>query len=160
MDKDDDGLFWLVIHSGSRNLGKQVAEYYQKTAVKDLEKRRNDGSKLIAELKAQGREAEIETELRKREFLKVDKNLAFAEGQLFDDYIHDMALTQRYAALNRKAIVREIVKQMKFKVEDSFTTIHNYIEPQTMILRKGAVSAKFGERISNQHAWRQLSLHR
>ena len=125
LDKDDDGRLWLVVHSGSRNLGKQVAEYYQKAAAKNLEKKR----------------------------IKVDKNLAFAEGQLFDDYIHDMAITQRYAELNRKAIVREIVKQMKFKVEDSFTTIHNYIETApsqglgTRILRKGAISAKAGERV-------------
>jgi len=147
LDRADDGRFWLVVHSGSRNLGKQVAEYYQKAAAKDLEKRRNDGSKLIAELKAQRRESEIETALRNREFLKVDRNLAFAEGQLFDDYIHDMAITQHYALLNRKAMVREIVKQMKFKVEDSFTTIHNYIEAETMILRKGAISAKAGERV-------------
>ena len=125
LDKDDDGRLWLVVHSGSRNLGKQVAEYYQKAAAKNLEKKR----------------------------IKVDKNLAFAEGQMFDDYIHDMVITQRYAELNRKAIVREIVKQMKFKVEDSFTTIHNYIETSpsqgldTRILRKGAISAKAGERV-------------
>ncbi len=147
LDKDDDGRFWLVVHSGSRYLGLQVAQYYQKLAAKDLEKRRNDVSSLITDLKEQGRETEIQTELKKREFLKVDKNLAFAEGQLFDDYIHDMELTQRYALLNRRAIVREILKQMNLKAEDSFTTIHNYIEPETMILRKGAVSAKAGERI-------------
>lgn len=147
LDRDDEGRFYLVVHSGSRNLGKQVAEYYQKTAAKDLEKRRNDSTKLIAELRAQGREAEIETALRSREFLKVDKNIAFAEGQLFEDYIHDMEITQHYALLNRRAMVREIVKQMKFKVKDSFTTIHNYIELDTMILRKGAISAQAGERV-------------
>jgi len=147
LDKDDEDRLYLVVHSGSRNLGKQVAEYYQKAAAKELEKRRNDGSKLIAELKAQGREKEIEAELKNREFLKVDKNLAFAERKLFDDYIHDMAVTQRYAMLNRKAIVKEIVKRMKFKTEDSFTTIHNYIETDTMILRKGAISTKAGERV-------------
>jgi len=147
LDRDDDGRLYLVVHSGSRNLGKQVAEYYQKAAAKELERRRNDASRLIAELKAQGRESEIETALRQREFLKVDKTLAFAEGRLFDDYIHDMELTQQYAKLNRLAMVKEIVRQMKFKVEDSFTTIHNYIEIETMILRKGAISAKTGERV-------------
>jgi RNA-splicing ligase RtcB len=145
--RDDDGRLYLVVHSGSRNLGKQVAEYYQKAAAKDLDNRRKDVSKLIAELKSQGRETEIETELRKISYAKVDKNLSFAEGQLFDDYIHDMNITQRYAMLNRKAIVGEIVKQMKFKVVDSFTTVHNYIETETMILRKGAISAKDGERV-------------
>lgn len=147
LDKDEDDRLYLVVHSGSRNLGKQVAKYYQKAAAKDLEKCRNDGSKLIAELKSQGRENEIEAELRKREFYKVDRNLAFAEGSLFENYMHDMEITQQYALLNRRAIVREIVKQMKFKVTDSFTTIHNYIETDTMILRKGAISAKAGERV-------------
>ncbi|MFV0239697.1 MAG: RtcB family protein [Lacrimispora sphenoides] len=147
LDRSDDNRFYLVVHSGSRSLGKQVAEFYQKAAIKHLEKRRNDGGALIAELKVQGREAEFESKLRELELLKVDKNLAFVEGQLLDDYIHDMALTQHYAALNRRAIVKEIVKHMKFKVEDSFTTIHNYIEPKSMILRKGAISAKMGERV-------------
>ena len=147
LDKDDDSRLWLVVHSGSRNLGKQVAEYYQKAAAKDLDKKRADRSILIARLTQEGRQTEIEAELRKQKTLKVDKSLAFAEGKLFDDYIHDMAITQRYAELNRKAIVREIVRQMKFKVEDSFTTIHNYIETETMILRKGAISATMGERI-------------
>ena len=147
LDKDDNGRLWLVVHSGSRNLGKQVAEYYQKAAAKDLEKRRNDCSMLISRLTQEGRTTEIQAELKKRNYIKVDKNLAFAEGRLFDEYINDMMLTQQYAELNRKAIVREILKQMKFEVEDSFTTIHNYIEVETMILRKGAISAKAGERI-------------
>jgi RNA-splicing ligase RtcB len=147
LDKDDDDRLWLVVHSGSRNLGKQVAEYYQNTAFKDLEKKRADRSMLIARLTQEGRQTEIEAELKKLKYGKVVKTLAFAEGKLFEDYIHDMAITQRYAELNRKAIVREIVKQMKFKTEDSFTTVHNYIETDTMILRKGAISAKRGERI-------------
>ncbi|MDR1564657.1 MAG: RtcB family protein [Oscillospiraceae bacterium] len=147
LDKDDEGKLYLVVHSGSRNLGKQVADYYQKAAVKDLQKRRNDTSALIADLKKQGREQDIQTELCKREFLKVDKNLAFVEGQLFEDYIHDMSITQQYALLNRKAIVREIMKQMKLKAEESFTTIHNYIDTTSMILRKGAISAGAGERV-------------
>jgi RNA-splicing ligase RtcB len=147
LDKDDEGRFYLVVHSGSRNLGKQVADYYQKAAAKNLERRRNDASRLIAELKSQDREKEIQDELHKREYLKVDRTLAFADGELFRDYIHDMIITQHYAMLNRKAIAKEIVKGMKFKVEDSFTTIHNYIETDTMILRKGAISAKAGERV-------------
>jgi len=147
LDRDDDGRLYLVVHSGSRNLGKNVAEYYQKAAAKDLEKRRNDVSKLIQELKARGREKEIEAELRKLSHAKVEKNLAFAEGQLFDDYIHDMTITQQYAMLNRKAIAQDIIKQMEFNVEDYFTTVHNYIEMDSMILRKGAISAKAGERV-------------
>ena len=147
LGKDDAGLLYFVVHSGSRNLGKQVAEWYQKAAAKDLEKRRNDDSAMIQALKAQGRESEIETELRKRSYYKIDKALAFAEGQLFEDYIHDMGITQCYAELNRRAIVREVVKAMKWKVADSFTTIHNYIDLDSMILRKGAISACAGERV-------------
>ena len=147
LGRDDDGQLYFVVHSGSRNLGKQVAEWYQKAAADDLKRRRNDGSAIVQALKEQGRESEIETELRKRSAYKVDKNLAFAEGQLFDDYIHDMGITQRYAELNRRAIVREIVKAMKWKVDDSFTTVHNYIDMDSMILRKGAISARAGERV-------------
>ena len=147
LDKDDDGKLYLVVHSGSHNLGKQVAEYYQKDAAKDLEISRKGLSALISVFTMEESEFEIQAARRKLDHIKVDKNLAFAEGKLFDDYIHDMAITQHYALLNRKAIVKEIVKQMKFKVEDSFTTVHNYIETETMILRKGAVSAKSGERI-------------
>ncbi|MDR1463907.1 MAG: RtcB family protein [Oscillospiraceae bacterium] len=147
LDRDEDERLYLVIHSGSRNLGKQVAEYYQKAAAQDLERRRDDGFQLIARLKAEGREQEIETELRKLDYVKIDKTLAFCEGALLDDYLHDMALTQRYADLNRRAMVREILRTMKWKADESFTTIHNYIDLEARILRKGAISAKAGERV-------------
>ena len=116
LNKDDEGTLYLVIHTGSRNLGKQAAEYYQKTAAHMLSG-------------------------------KITKELAFAEGELFDDYIHDMEIIQHFAELNRKAIADEIVRHMKFKVKESFTTIHNYIELNSMILRKGAISAQNGERV-------------
>jgi len=147
LDQDDDGRLYLVVHSGSRNLGKQVAEYYQNTAVRDLKDKSKEINALIAELKSQGRQTEIQTELKKIGVRKVDKTLAFIEGATFNDYLQDMAIVQRYAELNRRAIVREIVKQMKFKVADSFTTIHNYIDLESMILRKGAISSKAGERV-------------
>lgn len=147
LDKDGDGRLYLVVHSGSRYLGKQVAEYYQNAAANKLKDKSKEMNLLIAELKKQGREAEIQTELKKLSIHKVDKNLAFVEGALFDDYIHDMAIVQRYAELNRRAIMREIVKKIKFKVIESFTTIHNYIDLESMILRKGAISAKDGERV-------------
>lgn len=147
LDRDENGRLYLVVHSGSRNLGKQVAEYYQNAAVRDLSDKSKEVNTLIAELKRQGRETEIQEALKRIKVRKVDKNLAFAEGTLFDDYLHDMAIVQRYAELNRRAIVREIVKAMKFKVAGSFTTTHNYIDLDTMILRKGAISAQAGERI-------------
>lgn len=147
LDKDEDGNYYLVIHSGSRYLGKQAAEYYQKECAKNLENVLNDKMKLITFLKSQGREAEIETELKKMNFIKVDKDLAYATGKLFDDYIHDMKIIQNYATLNRKAIASDIIKLMGFKVEDCFTTIHNYVDTETMILRKGAISAKLNEKV-------------
>lgn len=147
LDHDDNGRLYLVVHSGSRNLGKQVAEHYQRAAARDLNDKAKEMNKLIADFKRQGRETEIQTELKKLGVHKVDKNLAFCEGRLFDDYLHDMAIVQRYAELNRRAIVQEIVKQMKFKISDRFTTIHNYIDLDAMILRKGAISAKAGERV-------------
>jgi RNA-splicing ligase RtcB len=147
LDRDDDGRLYLVVHTGSRNLGKQVAEYYQKAAAKDLKDRSKDVQALSSELKRLGREAEIENELKNLELRKVEKSLAFCEGRLLEDYLNDMAIVQRYADWNRRAIVREIVHEMKFKVEDQFTTVHNYIDLESMILRKGAVSARAGQRI-------------
>lgn len=147
LGSDDDGTLYLVVHSGSRHLGKQIAEYYQKAAVNDLAKKAKDVTKLIKGLKEQGREGEIETEIKKLSVQKVDKNLSYVEGELFEGYLHDMAIVQKYAELNRKAIVSDIVKKMKFKVVDQFTTIHNYIDLDSMILRKGAISAKEGERV-------------
>ena len=147
INRSDDGRLYLVVHSGSRNLGKQVAEHYQDAAARNLNGRSKEAKALIAELKRKGRETEIQTELKKLSSFKVDRSLAFADGRLFDDYMHDMVIVQRYAELNRVAIVREIAKHMKFETEESFTTTHNYIEIETMILRKGAISAKAGEQV-------------
>jgi RNA-splicing ligase RtcB len=147
LDSDDEGKIYLVVHSGSRNLGKQVAEYYQDAAARELKNRSKVAYELISVLKTQGREADIQDELKKISVPKIDKNLAYVQGTLFDAYLHDMKIVQRYAELNRQAIVEEIVKQMEFKVNESFTTIHNYIDIESLILRKGAISAKTGERV-------------
>lgn len=147
LDRDDEGNLYLVVHSGSRHLGKQVAEYYQNAASKFLKDREKNVNSLIEELKKQGREREIEGELKKLNIHKVDKSLAFCEGELFDDYLNDMAIVQRFAELNRRAIIHEITGHMKFKAADSFTTIHNYIDLNSMILRKGAISARKDERV-------------
>ncbi|MGN0553287.1 MAG: RtcB family protein [Oscillospiraceae bacterium] len=150
-DKGSDGSIYIVIHSGSRHLGLEVAKYFQEQGFKQLnEVDREVTKKLIADLKAQGRDTEIRRELKKLENTKhtdIPKHLAYVSGQLFDDYIHDMRLVQRYAALNRKAMADEIVKGMKLTVVEQFTTIHNYIDTENMILRKGAVSAQSGEKL-------------
>lgn len=151
VDRDEEGQIYVVVHSGSRNLGKQVAEFYQREGYKALN-RTDDGSlqQLVAELKAAGRQKEIQKELKRLKNLKrtaVPRDLAYVEGPLFDQYIHDMKIVQRFAELNRQAMMDEIVKGMKLHVEEQFTTIHNYIDTDAMILRKGAVSARAGERL-------------
>lgn len=149
LNKDSHGSLYLVVHSGSRHLGLQVANLYQEEAYKSLNKNtKADLDKLIAEFKASGREKGIQKELKRRKaqvLTDVPKALAYASGELFRDYIHDMKIVQRFAELNRRAIVQEIVKSMKLKVVSQFTTIHNYIDTGNMILRKGAVSAQKGE---------------
>ncbi len=144
MNKDEDDNLYLVVHSGSRHLGKQIAEYYQNRATKEIVKKSND--EIIVELKSQGREQDIQKEIEKERF-KINDSLAYAQGQTFEDYIHDMRIAQTFAEFNRKAIAEVIVCKMGFEVKDSFTTIHNYIDMNEMILRKGAISAKEGERV-------------
>ncbi len=150
-DKDEEGNLYIVIHSGSRHLGLEVANYYQERGYQALngpsEKQVAD---LIAQLKATGREKEIEKELKKlKASMETDipKSLAYVSGELFERYLHDMKIVQEYAKLNRQAMMQEIVKGMKLHVVDSFTTIHNYIDLDAMILRKGAVSARKGEKL-------------
>ena len=151
VDKDDEGNLYIVVHSGSRHLGVEVASYYQEAGYKVLN-RTDDASieALIARMKAEGREKEIQKELKKLKNLKqtsIPKALAYVSGELFEQYIHDMKIVQHFAMLNRQAMMDEIVKGMKLHVEEQFTTIHNYIDTDAMILRKGAVSAKAGEQL-------------
>ena len=152
VDKDDNGKYYLVVHTGSRNLGKQVAEYYQNEAWKQLNSKANNS--LIDALKAEGKESEISDALKnaKKDMADIPKQLAYAEGELFNDYIHDMRILQEYATLNRNMIVSEIIEgyakiKSKIDVVDMFTTTHNYIDTENMILRKGAVSAQKGEKL-------------
>ncbi len=144
MNVDAAGNLYLVVHSGSRHMGKQIAEYYQNRAVREVVKRSN--TEIIAELKLQGREQDIQKQIEK-ERVKISDSLAYVQGQAFEDYIHDMRIAQIFAEFNRKAIAEVIVRKMGFEVKDSFTTIHNYIDMDEMLLRKGAISAKAGERV-------------
>lgn len=119
LDRGKDGTQYLIIHSGSRHLGTEVAEYYQKEAARQ----------------------------RKEEGMDLPFGCAYAEGSLFEDYIHDMEIVQEFAALNRECIADEVLKGMKWKEEDRFDTVHNYISPmeEGWMLRKGAVSARNNE---------------
>lgn len=150
-DKDEAGKIYIVVHSGSRHLGLEVANYYQEQAYKALNgNTKEDVKRLIEDYKALGREQEIQTAidaLKQRVVTDIPKVLAYCEGELLEDYIHDMRIVQKFAMLNRKAMLYEIIKGMKLKVEEQFTTIHNYIDTDAMILRKGAVSAKAGEKL-------------
>lgn len=149
-DRGENGIY-IVIHSGSRHLGVEVAKYYQEEGYRQLNHAGDAAVKeLIESLKAQGRQTEIRRELKKLENTKrtkIPKHLAYVSGQLFKDYINDMKIVQKYAALNRKAMMDEIIKGMKLTVTEQFTTIHNYIDTDNMILRKGSVSAQSGEKL-------------
>lgn len=151
VDKDDEGDIYLVIHSGSRHLGLEVCNYYQNEAYRRLNQSSDSEIKeLVAKMKAEGKHKQIEAEVKKLKNTKrtnVPKHLAYCEGDLFDAYVHDMKITQEFATLNRLAMADEIVKGMGWHVMDQFTTMHNYLNTDDMILRKGAVSAYEGEHL-------------
>lgn len=150
-DTDEDGEIYIVIHSGSRHLGVEIANFYQKQGWKALNGRgKRDVAKVIAGLKASGKQKEIQSaiaSMKRQVQTDIPKQLAYVSRQDFADYIHDMKITQEFAMLNRKAMMDVIVSGMGFDVAEQFTTIHNYIDTANMILRKGAVSAKFGEKL-------------
>ena len=150
-DRDEEGNLYLVVHSGSRHLGLEVAGYYQKEGYERLNgSSRQDRDRLVQELKNQGRDKEISKALKALKNTKktdIPKPLAYVEGELFQQYLHDMRLVQDFAMWNRKAMMDELVKGLKIHVEDRCITIHNYIDTEAMILRKGAVSAQKGERL-------------
>ena len=151
VDRSEDGRLFLIVHSGSRHLGTEVAEYYQNEGRRALWGGANyQVQEVIAQLKAEGRFKEIQktiSALREEHELSIPKDLAYVEGKLFEDYIHDMKITQQFAMLNRKAMVDVIMTGMGFTAVESFTTIHNYIDTDAMILRKGSVSAMAGEKL-------------
>ena len=147
LEQDEKGRYYLVIHSGSRYLGKQVADYYQDAAVKQRKQASKSVQDLIAQLKAQGRQKEIQAALKRIPASKVEKNLAWLEDELLEQYLHDMAIVQRYADINRKTMAANILRASRLTEADSFTTIHNYIDIKNGILRKGAISARAGELI-------------
>lgn len=147
IDKDKDNNLYLVIHSGSRYLGKQVAKYYQNLGYLKLKNNNEFREKIIDKLKLEGREQEIQSELEKIPRKKINKQLAYVEKNDYLDYLHDMEITQYYADVNRRMIASEILKRMSLSELSSFTTIHNYIDIKNMVLRKGAISAKKGERV-------------
>lgn len=154
VDTDENGDYYIVIHSGSRHLGIEVAKYYQNKAIEYwMEggvKFSIGRSKLIQDLKSSGRQAEIAEALKKydEKKVKMPAELAYLEGPLMEDYLHDMKIAQEYAMLNREAMLDVIISEMGIKkrhILDKFCTIHNYIDLDNMILRKGAISLQKDE---------------
>ena len=149
-DKDDNGNIYIVIHSGSRHLGLEIANYYQEAAYKALTSySREEIFALVEKMKAEGRTAEIQKTIENLgpKASDIPRPLAYLEGDLLEQYLHDMKIAQQFADLNRRAMMDVIVKGMRFHILEQFTTIHNYIDIENMILRKGAVSAQEGEKL-------------
>lgn len=154
VDRASGGTLYLVIHTGSRNLGKQVAEYYQHLAV-ELNQGREEYFKkrdaLIAEYKAAGRRKEIQAALKALHWadkpLSVPEDLCFLYGEYLENYLHDVEICQRFARRNRELIAQILLERAGLTGADGFHTIHNYIDTDEMILRKGAIAAHKGEKV-------------
>ncbi len=153
VDRGEDGCLYLVVHSGSRHLGNEVAKYYQNEGFRALcGNARFQIDETIRRMKTAGNTKDIrktikELKQRRAMLTPIPKDLAYVEGRLFEDYIHDMRIIQHFAALNRRAMTEIILTGLGLTALEQFTTIHNYIDTEDMVLRKGAVSAKAGEKL-------------
>ena len=145
VNEGSDG-FYLVIHSGSRVLGKEIAEYHQEIAYQKLTKMRQD---LKQQAKAANDPDEKADLNRQREEIKIPYDLSYVSNQDLENYLSDMQIAQQYAALNRQSMAQTILKAMKWEkqVIESFDSPHNYIDLKHMILRKGAASARKNEKM-------------
>ena len=154
LDEAGDGTRYLVIHSGSRNLGKQVAEWYQQLAV-DISLGRDNlksrKAELIREYREQGRQREIEAALKALEkgtrVSDVPEELCWLEGEALEDYLHDVEVCQAFARKNRETMAALLLERSGLRGGEAFHTIHNYIDTQERILRKGAIAAHAGEKV-------------
>jgi len=152
VDTAAKGTKYLVIHSGSRNLGKQVAEYYQKLAI-ELNQGKEEyfvkRDALIAEYKATGRRTEIQQALKELHWssheTSIPEDLCFVYGQYLEDYLFDVEICQRFARRNREKMAEILLERSGLSAVSAFHTIHNYIDTQERILRKGAIAAHEGE---------------
>lgn len=154
IDRASDGTNYLVIHTGSRNLGKQAAEIYQQLAI-DLNKGKEtyfqQRDEIIRTYKEQGRKKEIQEALEKISWNKrettMPEDLCFLYGQFFEDYMHDVKICQHFARRNREKIAEVLLSRAGMIGGEAFHTIHNYIDTDEMILRKGAIAAHAGEKV-------------
>ena len=156
IDKASDGTYYLVIHSGSRNLGKQAAEIYQKLAV-DLHSGKEEyfvkREEIIRTYKEEGRRSEIQGALKaldneyKAKVSEIPDDICWLYGTFLDDYLHDVEICQAFARRNREKMAEIILERTGMVGIDAFHTIHNYIDTKEMILRKGAIAAHAGEKV-------------
>lgn len=154
VDQAPDGIKYLVIHSGSRNLGKQVADLYQQLAI-DLNKGKEtyfqERDEIIRTYKEQGRRKEIQAALKAISWNErkttIPEDLCYLYGQYLEDYLHDVEICQRFARRNREKIAEVLLARTGMTGQDGFHTIHNYIDTSEMILRKGAIAAHEGEKV-------------
>lgn len=150
LDKDDEGNLYLVIHSGSRNPGSNICKWYQDKAYKRLKQQYQSGiNVIIRHYNETGETNKIQEAINMYKEV-VDEpiyELSYVEGELLDNYLHDMKILQHYADLNRKAMAEVIMSELGLHEVDSFTTVHNYVDVENKIIRKGAVSAQHGERL-------------
>ena len=154
IDESAYGVKYLVIHSGSRNLGKQVAELYQKLAV-ELSKGKEEYFKkrdeIVRTYKEQGRKKEIQAALKQikweRKESMIPEDLCFLYGSYLEDYLHDVEVCQRFARRNREKMAEILLERTGIAAGEAFHTIHNYIDTEEMILRKGAIAAHAGEKV-------------
>ena len=157
IDKDDEDNYYLIIHTGSRNLGGQVALYYQKVAVEyqknKVFNKEEEKKKVLAQYKNSGKIYELERKLKeikvKNVPLPMPKELCYLENELLQDYLFDMDICQKYASKNREVVAKTICEKLglKFSTLETFETIHNYINMEDKILRKGAISAYSDETV-------------
>ena len=156
IDEATDGTKYLIIHSGSRNLGKQVAELYQKLAI-NLNRGYGEYLKkmdeIISSYKEQGRRSEIQSALKQLQWqvyespVSIPEDLCYLEGKYLEDYLHDVDICQVFARRSREKMAEIILERTKMNGCDAFHTIHNYIDTDEMILRKGAIAAHKGKRV-------------
>lgn len=156
VDEAEDGIKYLIIHSGSRNLGKQVAELYQKLAV-DLNRGYGEyfekRDEIIRTYKEQGRRKEIQGALKELHFQVYESqpsmpdDLCYLSGKYLEDYLHDVVVCQSFARRSREKMTEIILERTGMTGADGFHTIHNYIDTDEMILRKGAIAAHKGENV-------------
>ena len=154
VDAAADGTKYLIVHSGSRNLGKQVAEHYQRLAI-DLNKGKAEyfarRDALIAEYKAAGRKSEIQKALKALHWSSrestIPEDLCFVYGQYLENYLFDVEICQRFARRNREEMAEILLARSGLAAVEAFHTIHNYIDTREMILRKGAIAAHAGEKV-------------